>query len=221
MIQTINLTKNFGKWQALQDINLQIEKGSIVGLIGKNGSGKTTLLKLISGLLIPSNGKILNQSDKLSYMMDVAYYYEDASLLNNLKITTIRKNIHTTEEFMDILKEVDLQDDAKKKFNALSLGMKKRFNIAQTFCGNPDIILLDEPTNGLDKDGIALFYNMLKNNINNDKTILMTNHRIEDYKSFCTHILYLEKGKVKDYLPIKDFENKYPNLNLIFKENEQ
>lgn len=215
MIVLKDLSKRVNHFFTLGPVNIEIKEGSVVGIIGANGSGKSTLLKLISGLILPTKGEILINANKIGVALDVPYYYNGLNLKKNLFIISSKKGVDKNEIDRE-LEAYSLLHHSKRKFKQLSFGMKKRLELINTFIKDPKLIILDEPTNGLDKEGVALFFNYMKKHIEAGATILLSNHRMEEVDKFCTHILYLEEGRVIDLLPINDFRKKYTDRDIMF-----
>ena len=204
MIQLNNVNKVIRKKTILKDINYKFENGMVYGLYGANGSGKTMLLRAISGLIVPTSGevtidgKILHKD--VSFPPSVGIVIENMQLLprynafDNLKILSEVKKVATDEDISNAIKRVGLNSDLKVK--KYSLGMKQRLNIAQAIFEHQDIILLDEPTNALDSDGVELVYNIIREEKERGATIIMATHHKEDLESVCDIILSVEEGKL-------------------------
>lgn len=204
MIQLNNVNKVIRKKTILKDINYKFENGMVYGLYGANGSGKTMLLRAISGLIVPTSGevtidgKILHKD--VSFPPSIGIVIENMQLLprynafDNLKILSEVKKVATDEDISNAIKRVGLNSDLKVK--KYSLGMKQRLNIAQAIFEHQDIILLDEPTNALDSDGVELVYNIIREEKERGATIIMATHHKEDLESVCDIILSVEEGKL-------------------------
>ncbi len=171
ILKTENLTKVYGTTRALSRINIEVKQGEIYGLIGQNGAGKTTLLKMISGLGFPTEGAVYlfgeNAStngsllERIGVLIEVPGLYPDLRPYDNLKLKYIAYGMNTKEYTQSILEQVGLAGVEKKKVKKLSLGMKQRLGIALALIGEPDLLLLDEPINGLDPQGIIEIRDML------------------------------------------------------------
>ncbi len=197
------LTKRYGRITALDNLNLTIESGNIYGLLGPNGSGKTTTLGIILGILKQDSGSFEWFEGALGdkYRMPIGailetpnfYPYLDAD--DNLEIIAdIKKAVDT--DFTSILKLVNLEHRRKSKFRTFSLGMKQRLAIAATLIGDPDVVIFDEPTNGLDPDGIAEVRNILLKVADSGKTVIMASHILDEVEKICTHVVILKNGKL-------------------------
>ena len=166
ILETHNLEKRYKKFNVLNGLNLHIEKGSIYGLIGKNGAGKTTLIRIICGLQTPTNGsykiygifnndkKIINVRKRVGAIIESPSIYLDMTAENNLKLQHKIIGLPSYDGLEEILKLVGLDKTGNKKAKHFSLGMKQRLGIAISLVGNPDFLILDEPINGLDPEGI-------------------------------------------------------------------
>lgn len=192
----------------LSDVNLRLEKGKIHGLIGRNGSGKTMLIKCICGFIKPSEGRIVVDKTEVGKQTDfpkncgiiietpgfIPYYsgYRNLSVLAGLTRNTDKSAIKKAMEDTGILYA------ARKPVRTYSLGMRQRLGIAQAIMDNPDILFLDEPMNGLDKEGVEDMRKLFKKLRSEGKTILLVSHNSEDIESLCDDIFEIEKGRIKE-----------------------
>jgi len=189
-VQVINLNKVIRNHQILKNINLSLDKGKIYGFFGRNGSGKTMLFRSICGLIKPTSGEIITFDKKLgvdiSFPESLGVIIESVGLwpqytgFFNLKLLASIKNIISDEDIKNSIKRVGLDSDGKKIYKKYSLGMKQRLGIAQAIMEKPDLIILDEPTNALDEDGIILVRNILREERDRGATILIASHNKED-----------------------------------------
>jgi ABC-2 type transport system ATP-binding protein len=196
------LTKHYGKLTAVNGLNLSIEKGAIYGLLGPNGSGKTTTLGMILDVIRPSSGSFSwfansNQNvnrHKIGAIIETPIFYPYLSGQKNLEIFCKIKKI----DFSDIervLKIVELYERRKDTFKTYSLGMKQRLAIAGALLGEPEVLILDEPTNGLDPQGIAEIRNLIIKIAKQGITIILASHLLDEVQKVCSHVLILKKGK--------------------------
>ncbi len=164
VLQTENLTKQFGDRTAVKNVSMQIKKGDIYGFIGKNGAGKTTLMRLVLGAAMPTGGSIKlfdgreSESEarhRIGALLEYPCIYKNCTALENLRRFSILTGSGGEDELEDILELVGLGNTGRKKAGQFSLGMKQRLGIANAMLGNPELLILDEPTNGLDPQGIA------------------------------------------------------------------
>ncbi|MFA9378533.1 MAG: ATP-binding cassette domain-containing protein [Lachnotalea sp.] len=205
-INVENVSKIYGKDKVLDSINLKAEYGKIYGIIGRNGSGKTMLLKCICGLTKVSEGTICVKEKLVGKDVDipkgVGVIIETPGFLNeftgykNLKLLAMIQNKIGDNEIKDILKKVGLKSNSKKCVGKYSLGMRQRLGIAQALMENPDILLLDEPMNGLDNQGVEEIRNLLLELKKNKKLIILASHSKEDIEVLCDEVYELDHGKI-------------------------
>lgn len=204
-IITVNeVCLTIGKTQILKNINISFEKGKIHGLIGRNGSGKTMLMKCICGFVRPTNGTVYVSKKQIGKDCDfpenvgiiietpgfIPYYsgYKNLKLLADLN-----KNIDS-KKIKEIMNQVGLDPNLKRHVKKYSLGMRQRLGLAQAIMENPDLLILDEPMNGLDKDGVADMRNYLLELKDQGKTILIASHSPEDIEILCNTVCEMDKG---------------------------
>jgi len=199
-----NLSKNYGQIKALKNIDFDVPSGTVFGILGPNGSGKTTLLGIVMDVLRPTSGSYLwngkpgsdSQRKKIGTLLETPNFYHYLSGEDNLKIAAEIKG-HGKEDIPQVLHAVNLFERRKSKFNTYSLGMKQRLAIASTLLGNPDILVFDEPTNGLDPAGIAEIRELIQQLNNDGKTIIMASHILDEVEKVCTHVAIIQKGVLK------------------------
>ncbi|MEO8148503.1 MAG: ABC transporter ATP-binding protein [Bacteroidia bacterium] len=197
-----NLNKKYGNVQAVRNLSLQIEKGSVFGILGPNGSGKTTTLGIALGVIKPTSGsfewfgKPLNKAAllRVGAILEQPNIYPYLSAVNNLKITADIK--HTKYDRIDeVLQLVDLYDRRNDQYKNFSLGMKQRLAIASALINNPEVLVLDEPTNGLDPQGIAYVRELINKIAQQGTTILLASHLLDEVEKVCTHVAVLKRGE--------------------------
>ena len=223
ILECENLCKHFGKKQILKDVSFEIDEGDILAFIGPNGSGKTTTIKLILGLQSIDKGKVLINGynvekdfvkaiEKVGAIVENPDTYMYLSGWQNLKlVASLYKGI-TDEEIMDIVKQVDLEGRIHDKVSKYSLGMRQRLGIARALINKPNILILDEPTNGLDPEGIKDLRILLKKLASSGMGILISSHNLAELESFCNKVLIIESGKIietSEVAKFKDAGNKY------------
>lgn len=208
ILKTKNLSKKYGSNYALKDCSISIKKGQIYGLVGRNGAGKTTLMRMICGQTNPTTGTVAlfgssKQQDlvknrtRIGCMIEVPAFYPNFSAKKNLTIYCMKKGIPVTKKNDELLKFVGLSDVGKKPFSQFSLGMKERLGIALALIGNPEFLVLDEPTNGLDPIGMAEIRELiLKLNKEKNVTILLSSHILKEMSSIATHYGFIDKGQL-------------------------
>ena len=207
LLETHALTKQFRRHKAVSEIDMHIKRGAIYGFIGRNGAGKTTFLKMISGLTAPSSGdySLFGYSGKdlskvrsrVGCLIEEPGLYKNMSAFDNMMIKAKMFGINDKKYVLGLLDEVGLSDVGRKKTKNFSLGMQQRLGIALAMVGNPDFLVLDEPINGLDPQGIVEVRDMLvglakERNI----TILISSHILEELSKVCTDFGIIHKGKL-------------------------
>lgn len=212
-----DLCKDYGKFHVLKGVNLDIPKESIFGLVGRNGAGKTTLMRIITGLAEPTSGtysiggisskdkKILSVRRRMGSIIESPAIYKNLNAYDNVKLQYINLGMTSFDSIPGLLELVDLQGTGRKKAGKFSLGMRQRLGIAVALCGNPDILVLDEPINGLDPQGIIQMREILLR-INREKhtTILISSHILEELSKLATHYAFIEKGEILQTLSAHD-----------------
>ncbi|HEV8285932.1 MAG TPA: ABC transporter ATP-binding protein [Chitinophagaceae bacterium] len=202
-VLTLNkITKFYGKIQALKDVSFNVPEGSVFGILGPNGSGKTTLLSIILDVLKANNGKFLwfghpgspDQRKKIGSLLETPNFYHYLSGINNLRITQSISGRGTAADIDEVLKKVRLYERRKSRFSTFSLGMKQRLAIAAALLGDPKVLVLDEPTNGLDPVGIAEIRQLIIELRNSGHTIIMASHLLDEVEKVCTHAAILRTG---------------------------
>lgn len=208
VLQSKNLIKKYGEFKALNNLNIHIPKGSIYGLIGKNGAGKTTLIRMICGLQKITDGEIiLDENIKLGAIIEHPAIYEELSARDNLMIMFKLVGNSKYEDIDNLLKLVNLDVDDSKKVEHYSLGMKQRLGIAISLINHPDFLLLDEPINGLDPEGIIEIRELLLKLSKEKKiTILISSHYLDELSKIATHYGFMEKGSIIKEISKKDLE---------------
>jgi ABC-type multidrug transport system ATPase subunit len=204
IIEVSQLTKNYNRIKAVDNLSLVIEKGQVYGLLGPNGSGKTTTLSIIMGVIRQSSGnfswfgktgeKVARRS-LIGSLIEVPNFYPYLSLANNLKITALIKNV-SLNEIERVIKITLLHKRMNSPYHTLSLGMKQRLAVAAALLGDPEVLVLDEPTNGLDPEGIAEVRNIIKQEAERGKTVILASHILAEVEKVCTHVAILKSGKL-------------------------
>lgn len=223
LLECQNLCKSFGKKQILKDVSFEIDEGDILAFIGPNGSGKTTTIKLILGLQKIDKGKVsingfdiekdfVKAIEKVGAIVENPDTYMYLTGWQNLKmIANLYKDV-TDEEIKKIVKLVDLEKRINDRVSKYSLGMRQRLGIARALINKPNVLILDEPTNGLDPEGIKDLRNLLKKLASDGMGILISSHNLAELESFCNKVLIIDNGKIIETSDVKEFKssgNKY------------
>lgn len=232
LIEAASLTKKYKNFKALDDLNLHVPVGSIYGLIGKNGAGKTTLIRLICGLQKVDTGEyyiygikntdkeILNVRSRIGAIVETPAIYENLSARDNIIEELTLLGVPTFDDVDELLKLVGLSDVGAKKAGKFSLGMRQRLGIAIALAGNPDILILDEPINGLDPEGIIDIRELiLKLNKEKNITILISSHYLDELSKIATHYGFVDKGKMKKEISKDELINKMKH-RIVLKVND-
>lgn len=206
MIELKNVTKNIRNNLILDQVSYIFEEGKVYGLYGENGSGKTMLLRAIAGLIVPTEGEIICDGKRLhhdiSFPENTGIVIENMELLprfnarENLRILAKIRKMATEQDITSALEAVGLDPDSPKKVKKFSLGMKQRLNIAQAVFEKQNVILLDEPTNALDKDGVEQIYRLIDMERERGALIVVATHHKEDLVRMCDVILRIRHGQI-------------------------
>jgi ABC-2 type transport system ATP-binding protein len=198
-----NLSKNYGKIQALQQVSFTVPKGTVYGILGPNGSGKTTMLGIVMDVLKSSGGgfklfdELPNETHRkrMGTLLETPNFYHYLSAVQNLKIAAKIKQ-RGEDDIDRVIEVVGLTQRKNSPFSSYSLGMKQRLAIGSALLGNPEVLVLDEPTNGLDPVGIAEIRTLIMSLANQGKTIIMASHMLDEVEKVCTHVAILKYGKL-------------------------
>lgn len=207
ILTTDNLTKRFGHYNANDNISIHVQRGDIYGLIGRNGAGKTTLMKMIGGLSRPTSGTFEihgkngenteKMMSKIGILIENPGLYPNMTAMQNLKTKAIALGIHDDKFLQGLLEEVSLANTGKKKAKQFSLGMKQRLGIAMALVNQPEILILDEPINGLDPQGIAEMRVLLHHLCEDKKiTIIISSHILDELSKIATRYGIIHEGKL-------------------------
>ena len=209
IVEVRNLTKQYGKQKALDDVTFSIKKGSIVGLIGPNGAGKTTIMKTLGGLVYPTSGEIemygatdekgLNHArTRMSFMIEAPYEKEKMTARENLEKQRLQKGIPDKKRIDEVLKQVNLENTGKKIVKNFSLGMRQRLGLANALLAKPELLILDEPINGLDPEGIVEIRELFRRlNKEENITLVISSHILSELSLLCTDYVFINNGKIK------------------------
>lgn len=212
---------NYGKNIILKDISIHIKQGDIYGLVGKNGSGKTTLLRILTGLIQNFHGivsvcKINGNEARFGVVINEPSLFLNMSAFQNMKKQSYLLGIRDDDQIREVLKTVDLIDSRSKAVKNFSLGMSQRLKLAMALMQRPDILILDEPMNGLDPNGISDLRKLLLNLNKGGMTILVSSHILSEVEQIATHIGILHDGKIVKEISANDTLGKGTSLEKLY-----
>ena len=221
ILKTNNLCKDFKKQKAVNNVSITVRENSIYGLLGPNGAGKSTTLKMITGMLRPTSGKVLfnghewNRKDleQIGALIETPPLYENLSAVENLEVRAKLLNIPKTR-IDKVLKMVDLQNTGRKKAGQFSMGMKQRLGIAIALLNSPKLLILDEPTNGLDPSGIQELRSLIRSFPSKGITVILSSHILSEVQLIADDIGIISNG----ILGYEGQMNKDENLENLFVE---
>lgn len=228
LLETKNLTKKYGKQKANDTINIKVEENLIYGLLGPNGAGKSTLLKMITGMINKTSGTILfegkemNRKDlaHIGALIENAPIYENLTARENLKVRTLMYGL-SDQRIDEVLQIVGLTNTEKKKAGKFSMGMKQRLGIAIALLNQPKLLILDEPTNGLDPIGISELRELIKRFPKQGMTVIVSSHILSEIEQMADHIGIIVNGKLvyqEKADQIEDLETLF--MEVVKKEGE-
>ena len=231
-IEIRNLTKNFGQKQALNGLNMTVPQGAIYGFIGENGSGKSTTEKIICGIIHPSGGSVklfgrdYTDADvraKIGVLIEAPGCFPNYSVWNNMLLQAANLGIENPEEeIRKALKLVRMEGSAGNKFKNCSLGMKQRIGIAFALLGSPALLILDEPINGLDADGMRIMREVLTDiTKNHGCTVVISSHILGELEKIATHYGIVRGGKMIAEITAEELENDCPTYVALKAENTE
>lgn len=216
IIKTTNLTKAYGKQKSVDNLNINVNQGEIYGFIGRNGAGKTTTIRMLLGLIKPTSGKIeifgedffKNQKEilrRIGSIVEVPGFYENLTAKENLLINAKIIGVHKKNAIEEALEIVGLEHETKKLVGKYSLGMKQRLGIARTLLHYPELLILDEPTNGLDPIGIKEMRKLIKSLAQERNiTILISSHILAEVEQLVDHMGIIHKGKLLEEISLDE-----------------
>lgn len=212
IIEVNNLTKIVGKKKLLDDISFELEEGEILGVVGKNGSGKTTLLKSLVGLIYPTSGEIIINGfdlkkdykkaiNSVGCMIEVPIMYDYLSGKDNLNVYRMMFKGIKKERVDEIIKLISLEGSEYKKLKIYSLGMKERLGIGVSIINNPKLLILDEPTNGLDPIGIKDLREFIKSL--KGVSVVISSHMLSEIENICDKVMFIDRGRIRGIKDVK------------------
>lgn len=227
VLEINNITKKFGSFTAVNDVSFSVEKGNVYGLLGPNGSGKSTTLGMILNVLNPTNGNWKwfgkapdnNSLKKIGAIIESPKFYPYLSAEKNLQIVADIKEVPYSK-IDEKLELVGLLDRKKNKFEQYSLGMKQRLAIAGALLNDPEVLILDEPTNGLDPQGIIQIRELIQKIAEMGTTIILASHLLDEVEKVCSHVVVLKQGKMLYAGEVDNLNNSF-GLFELQAENQQ
>lgn len=224
-LQIINLTKKFGNQTALDHINIEINNNEIIGLLGANGAGKSTLMKSIVGALKIEQGQILFEGldiseNEIATKRRIGFLPENNPLYEGMYVQeylAFVANLHSisNERINEVIDLVGITAEKSKKISQLSKGYKQRVGLAQAILHEPDLLILDEPTNGLDPNQIIEVRNVIKT-IGTNKTVILSTHIMQEAEALCSRVILIDKGRIINDSSIEEFKGKFDSLEEAF-----
>lgn len=225
MIKFKNVTKKYGDFTAVNDVSFKIEKGEIVGFLGQNGAGKTTTMKMITGLAEPTEGEIFidgekitrNSRKKIGYMPENTPLYQDLTVkefINYMAELKCLKKQERKDQVEKLINDLSLADVQNKLIRNISRGYKQRVSMAGALVGNPEILILDEPTVGLDPKQIIEIRSLIKS-LRKNHTVFLSSHILSEISQMCQKVIILNKGKIVAIDTPKNLESKIAKNSII------
>ena len=219
VLVTYNLTRRYGSTAALDNVTMAVHRGDIYGLVGRNGAGKTTLMRQVTGQSEPTSGElelfgasgkaIRAQRARTGAMIEIPSFSPFLTAKENLEYYRLQRGIPGKNVVDEALETVDLRNTGKKKFKTFSLGMKQRLGLALALMNRPDFLILDEPINGLDPEGVAEFRALLRQlNQERNTTILISSHILSELSSIATCYGFMEKGRILEEISAETLHEK-------------
>lgn len=206
VVKLENVTKVIKRQTVLNGINLDLTEGKVYGFVGRNASGKTMLFRVICGLVYPTSGRVVVFDKEIfkngffpqgiGAMLEQPGFLPQYSGKKNLKLLASIRKLATEEQIESCMKKLGLDPDLRKPVRAYSMGMKQRLGIAQAIMENPKLLVLDEPTNSLDSEGVTIFRNLIMDFREEGKTILLTSHNMQEIEALCDAIFHIDNGSI-------------------------
>lgn len=216
MVSIQHISKSFGSQKVLNDVSLEIPAGQIVGLLGPNGAGKSTLMKILIGLWKADNGKI-SVPERIGYLPENNPLYEEMYVTEYLQFMAKMTNDKCQMTNVDaLIDKVGLTPECHKHIRELSKGYRQRVGLAQALIGDPELLILDEPTTGLDPNQLVEIRSLIRS-LGKDRTVILSTHIMQEVREMCDRVVILDHGTVKADLPIDQIDN----LETLFHEKTQ
>ena len=223
-----NISKKYGNQEALSNISFSLNKGDIVGFLGPNGAGKTTLMKIITSTLKQDSGEVIvfgkstiseeiETKSVIGYLAEHNPLYKEMNVIEYLQFIASLYKIKDFNIIENIISKTGLENEKTKKIEVLSKGYKQRVGIAASLIHNPKLLILDEPTTGLDPNQLVEIRNLITE-IGKDKIVLLTTHILQEIPKICNHIIIINKGKIVENIKMKELEKSKINLEDHFQK---
>ena len=223
-----NISKKYGNQEALSNISFSLNKGDIVGFLGPNGAGKTTLMKIITSTLKQDSGEVtvfgkstiseeIETKSVIGYLAEHNPLYKEMNVIEYLQFIASLYKIKDFNIIENIISKTGLENEKTKKIEALSKGYKQRVGIAASLIHNPKLLILDEPTTGLDPNQLVEIRNLITE-IGKDKIVLLSTHILQEIPKICNHIIIINKGKIVENIKMKELEISKINLEDHFQK---
>ena len=209
-IRIEHLNKHIGKQHVLKDVNLTISDGEVIGLLGPNGAGKSTLMKIMVGVWDATSGEV-QVPKSVGFLPEQNPLYEDMDVREYLRFfVELRTNsqlpISHSQQVEDLISRVGLTSEANKRVGQLSKGYKQRVGLAQAMIANPELLILDEPTTGLDPNQLEDIRTLIRE-MGKDRTVILSTHILQEVKQMCSRVIIIDHGEIKVDKPISEIEN--------------
>ena len=223
-----NISKKYGNQEALSNISFSLNKGDIVGFLGPNGAGKTTLMKIITSTLKQDSGEVtvfgkstiseeIETKSVIGYLAEHNPLYKEMNVIEYLQFIASLYKIKDFNIIENIISKTGLENEKTKKIETLSKGYKQRVGIAASLIHNPKLLILDEPTTGLDPNQLVEIRNLITE-IGKDKIVLLSTHILQEIPKICNHIIIINKGKIVENIKMKELEKSKINLEDHFQK---
>lgn len=232
IMRVSGLTKQYMKNTVVKGAEFEIKKGMICGLVGPNGAGKTTIMKMLGGLVLPTEGEIdifgeksesglAHSRSRMSFMIETPYAKQDMTAKENLEKLRLQKGLPDKSRIDEVLKLVGLEDTGNKPVKNFSLGMRQRLGIAGAMLSKPEIMVLDEPVNGLDPEGIVEIRELLLK-LNNEEhiTIMISSHLLSELSLLCTDYIFIRRGEIVEKISAEELNRKCHEYYHIHTDND-
>lgn len=215
MIKVENISKFYKNKKVLDDVSVSISKGEVVGIIGHNGAGKSTIMGIITGLIPKFKGEVIFSEDicrkkkrnqkTIGSMIETPSFFENMTGMENLKYCVSMNNMKLEyEQIQKYVELLELTDVIHHKVKSYSVGMRKKLDFLQAICGEPDIVILDEPTNGVDPQGVVVIRNIIAEISNKGAAVLVSSHQLSEVKKICNRVVVLYQGKIIEEIVVDE-----------------